>query len=338
MKFVTYFSLLFLSISGLSQDLSAIYEKVSPAVVVIFTEENTVQKMDGIDMRTTSAGLGSGFMISDKRVITAAHVVGVPEQIQVKFLDGEIIPANVVAYHKQADVAMLELIWAKKNAATVPLGNSDDLKVGNRVFIVGAPFGLGQSLSAGYVSGFKKQTEGRNPFSKYEFIQTDAAINTGNSGGPMFNLNGEVVGVVSHITTVTGGFQGIGYAATSNLTSYLLLDNKNPWSGADFYVLTGQIAKRFNLPQPSGLLVQRVVFSSPLGRIGVRGGNKTITIDGEQVIVGGDILLSFDGIQFETTDEALIRLSKETANRLADSSFEVTVWRDGQIVKLGRKE
>ena len=201
-----------------SQDLSEIYEKVSSAVVVIYTEENIIETdIDDTVKNKTVKVLGSGFLISNSTIITAAHVVSVPESINVKFIDGEVIPAKVIMNNKTADVAMIELIWPKKNAVTVSFGDSDKVKIGNRVFIIGSPFDLEQSLSAGYVSGFKKKSAGTNSFTKSEFIQTDAAINTGNSGGPMFNLNGEVIGVVSHITTMTGGFQGIGFAAPKRL-------------------------------------------------------------------------------------------------------------------------
>jgi serine protease Do len=98
------------------------------------------------------------------------------------------------------------------------------------------------------------------------------------------------------------------------------------------------MARSFNLPQRSGLLVQRVVFSSPLGRIGVKGGSREEFVGDEKLIVGGDIILSFDGIEFDTTDEALIELAQFAENRLNGPAFEVTVWRDGRVVKLGRKE
>ena len=154
-------------------------------------------------------------------------MVQVAEKVEVEFLDGEIIPAKVISAYGNADVALIELIWPRKNAVTLKLADSDQVKIGEQVFVVGAPYGLGHSLSSGYVSGIIKSKKDKNPFTNSEYIQTDAAINTGNSGGPMFNMNGEVIGVVSNILTESGGFQGIGFASSSNITKELLFEKKN---------------------------------------------------------------------------------------------------------------
>ena len=255
---------LLISITINAQDLTKLYEKVNPAVVVIITEVNNIVSNGSNTKTVSSEGLGSGFMISDNQIITAAHVVQVAEKLNVKFDDGEIIPAKVISSFNSADVALIELIWPRKNAVTVKLGDSDKVKIGSKVFVVGAPFGLSHSLSSGYVSGILKDDKIKNPFTKTEFIQTDAAINTGNSGGPMFNMQGEVIGVVSNILTESGGFQGIGFAASSNLAKNLLLEKKKFWSGIEATFITGRMAEIFNLPQKGGLMVQKVVNFSPL--------------------------------------------------------------------------
>ena len=221
---IAFISFILLSISIKAQSLSDLYEKVNPAVVVILTEQKELVSSGKMSKTVTAGGLGSGFMISDSQIVTAAHVVQVAEKVNVEFLDGEIIPAKVISAYANADVALLQLIWPRKNAVILNLADSDQVKIGERVFVVGAPYGLGHSLSSGYVSGIIKDKEDKNPFTNSEYIQTDAAINTGNSGGPMINMNGEVIGIVSNILTELGGFQGIGFASSSNITKDLLFE------------------------------------------------------------------------------------------------------------------
>jgi len=338
MKNYFLITILFVSLSVKSQDLTNLYEKVNPAVVVILTEQKELLNTGKTTKTITAGGLGSGFMISDNQVITAAHVVKVAEKVNIEFTDGEIIPAKVISAYSGADIALLELIWPKKNAITVKLGDSDQVKIGEQVFIVGAPFGLGHSLSSGYVSGIVKNKEDKNPFTISEYIQTDAAINTGNSGGPMFNMRGEVIGVVSNILSQSGGFQGIGFASSSNITKELLFEKKIGWSGTDVYPLTGKLARIFNLPQESGLLVQRVVKVSPFGIIGLEDGDMELTINEEKLIVGGDIILSINGVKFEFNDETLLKISKVIGQNSSNNSTELVVLRGGKIITLGRKK
>jgi serine protease Do len=338
MKYYLPITLILLPLLLKSQSLTAIYEKVNSAVVVILTEQKELISNGQSTKAVTAGGLGSGFMISDKQIITAAHVVQVAEKVNVEFLDGEIIPAKVISAYSNADVALIELIWPRKNAVTVKLADSDEVKIGEQVFIVGAPYGLGHSLSSGYVSGIIKSKKDKNPFTNAEYIQTDAAINTGNSGGPMFNLNGEVIGVVSNILTESGGFQGIGFASSSNITRELLFEKKIIWNGTDLYPLTGKMARLFNLPQESGLLVQRVVNVSPFGILGIQGGDTEVTIDGEKMIIGGDIILSINGIKFNFTDESLLNISKTIGHSKASDPLKIIVLRGGKIVILGRRK
>lgn len=338
-KIIILLLVFFLSISNLiAQDISEIYEKVSPAVVAIFTEENTVITKDSNNSQTvTSGGLGSGFMVTNQLIVTAAHVVKAPKSLMVQFADGDAIPAKVISSYQKADIALIGLTRPKKNAVIVNFGDSDKMKIGQQVFVVGVPLGVGFSMSSGYVSGFRKETLGKNPFTNSEFIQTDAAINQGNSGGPMFNLNGEVVGIVSHITSKSGGSDGIGFASSSNLAAKLLLNNKMPWFGADLYSICGKEAKIFNLPQPCGLLVQRVVVSSIFGRMGIREGDTEVSIGDEKHIMGGDIILALNGLEYNTTDETLVKLANFANSLNKDSKFEITILREGKIMTLKSK-
>ncbi|TNJ45195.1 trypsin-like peptidase domain-containing protein [Tamlana fucoidanivorans] len=321
-----------------AQDISGVYEKVSASVVAIITEENTIVTTENNDFqRVSNKGLGSGFMVTDQLVVTAAHVVRAPQNIFVQFSDGTTIAGKVITSFKSADIALIGLTEPKANPTLVKFGDSDKMKIGQQVFTIGVPLGVGFSLSSGYISGFKRQKTGTNPFTDTEFIQTDAAINQGNSGGPMFNMKGEVIGIVSHITTVSGGSNGIGFACSSNLAQKLLLNNKMPWFGADFHALTGKEAKLFNLPQKSGLLVQRVVLSSIFGKMGVIEGDTEVVIGNQKLIVGGDIILAFNDIPFDITDEALLKLADLFNTIDYNTSFEITVLRAGKMIKLKTK-
>ncbi len=334
MRYFVVTVFLLLCASTKAQDVSQLYERVKPAVVVIYTEERKLQRQGNTTAMVSSQGLGSGFMISDTQIITAAHVVDVAEKLFVQFLDGETIEANVVSAFNESDVALVNLARPKKNAVWVGLGDSDKSKVGEQVVVIGAPFGLSHSLSSGYISSKISNTKDENPFTNSDFIQTDAAINTGNSGGPMFNLKGEVIGIVSQIKTITGGFQGIGFAATSNIAKDLLIDKKIPWSGADFLPLSGKSARLLNVPQNSGLLVQRVVSTSPYGKMGLRGGTVEATIDGTPVLLGGDVILAFNGIRFEMTDETLKKLGDFANSLQSGDVVALEILRDGKIVSL----
>ncbi|MEM1003571.1 MAG: trypsin-like peptidase domain-containing protein, partial [Bacteroidota bacterium] len=271
---------------------------------------------------------------SDRLLITAAHVVSVSETINVRFPDKEIIPASVVRSYQNADIALVKLLRPRMNAKTVKLGNSNNLQIGQQIFVVGAPFGLFSSLSSGYVSGFRRSALGDNPFTTSEYIQTDASINQGNSGGPMFNLNVEVVGIVSHITTQSGGFEGIGYATSSNLAKRLLLDNEIPWFGADIHPLTIKQAKLLNVPQSTGFLIQRVASSSVFGKMGVQGGDTKVDLEDEELLIGGDIILSIGGIKIEATQSSLDRLAEFASKVNNNPNFEMQVLRGGKVIIL----
>lgn len=318
-----------------AQDLSEVYEKVSPAVVAIYTQKGEfTTNVENETVKVTQNSLGSGFMITDKLVVTAAHVVKVPEKLIVAFSDGQTIPGKVITSYEAADIALVELFVPKINAATVNFGDSDDMKIGNQVFVVGVPLGVGFSMSSGYISAFKRQFLGENPFTTTDFIQTDAAINQGNSGGPMFNIKGEVIGIVSHITTQSGGSDGIGFATSSNLASKLLLNDKIPWFGAEFYILKDNEAKIFNVTQANGLLVQRVASSSIFDQMGVRGGNTEIIIGNQSIIAGGDIIIAFNDIKFDLSDDTLLKLADFAKSTSENPKFSLTILRAGEEIIL----
>ena len=333
----TLFLLSFLiSVIGHAQDLSAIYEKVSPAVVQVQTKEKTLVGTGSKKRAVTEQGIGSGVLISsDGLVLTAAHVVQTAEDVKVVFKDNETIPAKIIATEQMADVALLKLTWppSDKNIHIPKLGDSDKVKVGEQIFVIGSPFGLSQSLSSGYISGRHIKKSLSHNLTLMEFFQTDAAINTGNSGGPMFNMKGEVIGIVSYILTESGGFEGLGFAATSNIARKLLLDEKGVWFGVDAMLITESLAKILNVPQKGGILVQKVAELSPGFMMGLKGGSYEMVLEKQKLIVGGDIILSMFGEKIENEKDLLD--AHEKIRSLKDKDvIDVTVLRGGKIVKL----
>lgn len=194
--------------------------------------------------------IGSGTLVSaDGRILTAAHVVETAEEVAVDFPTGERIGASVVASNPVGDVALLQLASPPPVSATVAtLGNSDLVRTGEQIFVIGAPRGVVHTLTVGHVSARRR---GPSPFMEIEnieLIQTDAAIIEGNSGGPMFNLRGEVIGVVSFFLSQSGGSDGIGFAVAANTVRRLLFDRPAFWSGAGLVLVKGDLARVFNTP------------------------------------------------------------------------------------------
>jgi serine protease Do len=319
-----------------AQDLSALYEKVSSSVVQIQTKEIELVGKGQRKQSVTAEGLGSGVLISaDGLILTAAHVVQTAEEVKVVFKNNEVIPAKIIATEKVADVALIKLVWppSDKNVHIAKIADSDNVKTGEQVFVIGSPYGLTQSLSVGHISGRHSKKSVSLQMTLMEFFQTDAAINTGNSGGPMFNSKGEVVGIVSYILSESGGFQGLGFAATSNMASKLLLEEKGMWFGIDGVLVGPGMAKIMNLPQNGGILIQKVVDLSPGFIMGLQGGMYNMEIEGEEFIVGGDIILSILGKKVENENDMLDLKGKIKALKENDI-MKITVMRAGKIEEL----
>jgi len=171
--------------------LSELFLEVDPAVVEIATIQQVVADQ-GPARRVSSGSLGSGFLISaDGQIMTAAHVVQVADQLSVRFVTGDVVTARVVASDPSADVALIKVETVPAGITPATLGDSDAVKIGDKVFVIGAPFGIAHSLTVGYISGRRTPDQLFGGFEKVELLQTDAAINEGNSGGPMFNMRGE---------------------------------------------------------------------------------------------------------------------------------------------------
>ena len=322
------------TIPSRGQSLEDVFERVQNSVVTIRVRETgVVSRIPG--QVTSVEGVGSGVLIgNDGKILTAAHVVQTADRIEVEFAEGSRRQAEVIASEPLADVALLQLSGLPPfDARVAPLGDSDKARVGSRVFVVGAPLGISHTLTVGHLSARRSDPSGLQGRLRTEFFQTDAAINKGNSGGPMFNMDGEVIGIVSAIVSRSGGSEGLGFAVTSNIARKLLIESPRFWTGTNVIMLTGRIGEVFNIPEgSSGMLVQRVARNSPAETLGLKGGDMVATIAGQEILIGGDIILSVQGLPVlpDSYDDITEKLTEVNPG----DEVTVVVLRAGRLVEL----
>ena len=336
-KTLTLALVFLLTFATQAQDFAGLYKKMSPSVVTIMVKENnlTTDRSTMTKRMVTSEGLGSGVLINEEGDIwTAAHVVLTAEEVVVHFQSGEKIPAKVITVNASSDVAKIRLMWMPKEYEVAKIGDSKSVNIGDNIFIIGAPFGLERSLSVGYVSGrLSEKGEQNSTFGKSEYFQTDASINHGNSGGPMFNLKGEVIGIVSSILSQSGGFDGIGFVVTSEIGQLHLSGDQPFWYGAEFKMIGGELRTIFNLNQSMGLLVQKVAAGSPAALSGLRAGVYKTNIEGMEILTGGDIIIKIADFVV-APDMDLDAIDDYLVNLKPNQTFKVTVLRAGAPVEL----
>ena len=326
-------ALLVIPTGARGQNLGDIFRQVNPSVVVIRAKGSDVES-SGVTRFTET---GSGVLVSaDGKVMTAAHVVHTMDEVTVEFLGGEKVPAKVVNSEPAADLSLLKLDRVPAGTKVATLADSDSVRVGDPVIIIGAPYGLSHSMSAGWISARWPANSVYHAMPFAEFLQTNATINTGNSGGPMFNMAGQVIGIVSHNISKSGGSEGLGFVVTINTAKKLLLERPSFWSGLEGRLITGPIAQILNLPQPSGYLVKSVARGSAGDAVGLIGGAVLATIMGEQLVVGGDIILKVQGMPVgEASNHRRVRDILESVPSGGD--FTITVLRLGKIIELKGK-
>ena len=311
----------------MAADFEKLYAESSDSVVTVYTKSISFEN----NQPRSKSGVGSGVLIEKDQILTAAHVVDGAQTIEILFTDGKRISADILSLVRSSDIALLKLRESHPNPTIATLADSDETGIGSDVFIIGAPFGISQTLSVGILSG--RMNRGfMAAGAPIEFLQTDASINTGNSGGPMFNTRGEVIGIVSFILSKSGGFDGVGFATSSNSARDALLSSPGILAGFEGVMIDAHIAKALNLPK-RGFLVQRVNSESAVGQAGLTAGYIPAEIAGHSMLLGGDLIMEIIGVVCEEPHD--FELIKDSLTKLdGEETYSIKVYRKGEIVDL----
>jgi len=313
-----------------AQNQDDIFREVNPSVDNVRAKGRDV----GAAGITRFNETGSGVLISDSgRVMTAAHVVNGMDEITVEGVAGEVVRAKIISSDAAADVSLLQLERVTAAMRVARIGDSNTVRVGQQVMVVGAPYGLAHSMSAGWISARWAPNTIFRDMPLAEFFQTTATINTGNSGGPMFNMAGEVIAIVSQNISKSGGSEGLGFVVTINSAQKLLVERKTFWSALQGVMLTGRLATIFNVPAPAAFLVKTVAQGSAAWNMGLLGSDGIVTIGGQEIAVGGDIILAVDGIPVVSEDN-IEKIRNRLAGAPSGTPFKMNVLRDGKVIEL----
>ncbi|MCI0712417.1 MAG: trypsin-like peptidase domain-containing protein [Chloroflexi bacterium] len=324
-----------------------LYERINPSVVNIEVVADT-----SISNRISSSG--SGFVYDDQgHIVTNAHVILDAREIVVTFSDGFVTSAELVGVDTFSDLGVIRVdVSNPERLVPVTLGDSNEVRVGQSVVAIGNPFGLKSSMTIGTVSATGRALPSEqllnidrgDPgiFNNPSIIQVDASINPGNSGGPVLNLDGEVIGVAAAIRTETGIFQGVAFAVPVNTlrrvvpqlietgtVAYSYLGISSPSS--DLGLTVAALAEPFNLPVNQGVLVVSVAEGTAAAEAGLQGGTETVTFRGENVQIGGDIIIAVNGQDVSDLDELLAYLVENTS---PGDTITLTVVRGGETLEI----
>jgi S1-C subfamily serine protease len=316
-----------------------IYRQASPAVANVVTR--TVE-YDFFFNPVPVEGAGSGFVIdTDGHILTNYHVIQGAQTIEVTLGDRSRFKAKLIGVDTRNDLALVKIDPAGRKLTTLPLGDSRNLLVGQRVLAIGNPFGFQSTLTTGVVSSLGRTVQtGENTFID-EAIQTDAAINRGNSGGPLLNSHGEVIGINSAIYAPTGTTAGIGFAIPVNTARRVAEDLiktgrvRRATLGIEGRGLWPGLAEALHLSVPQGILVERVTPGGPAAQAGIRGGTHSIVAGLQELRTGGDVLVAWDDKPLATQTDLNLLLNRAWPG----DSVTLSLIRDGKKitvpVKLG---
>jgi len=310
--------------------LIEIFEKSEPGVVRVNIQRNQTENETG--------GVGSGFVFDKQgHIITNAHVVKDATKTVVTFLDGRSYNAEIIGVDEYTDIGVIKVNADLKLLNPLSLGDSSNLQVGEPITAIGNPFGLSGSMTSGIISQMGRLLPSDSGFQIPDVIQTDAAINPGNSGGPLLNMRGEIVGINTAIQSTTGEFTGVGFAIPSQtvakIVPTLISDGeyKHPWIGISGTDIDLEMANVMGLENTLGFLIITVVEDSPASDGGLIGSNKMIEVEGREYSIGGDVIMSVDGIDVRKIDDILIHLQRGKA---VGDEMVLDILRDGRTTNV----
>ncbi len=320
-------------------------EEVDALLVNLYQRTNlaVVYVEVSADMGATSEpfGSGSGFVIDrDGHIVTNNHVIEGADTVKVTFENGVVRDAEVVGQDPYSDLAVLQVDAASDLLTPLELGDSDMLKVGQRVVAIGNPFGLEGTMTVGVVSALGRTlpaqvAQDAGVFSNPEIVQTDASINPGNSGGPLLDLRGRVIGVNTAIRSTTGVNAGVGFAVPVNtvkrIIPHLIEEGyyNYPYLGitSDNRFTVAELAEELDLPVERGVLISEVQPDTAAERAGLRGGDREVEVMGATILAGGDIIVAIDGYDLQNFDDLISYLVGKTE---VGQEVTLTIVRDGR--------
>jgi S1-C subfamily serine protease len=284
-----------------------VYRAASPAVVNITT---IAMAYDFFLNPVPKEGTGSGAIINRAgHILTNFHVIDGARRLEVTLADGSKWPARPVGADPSNDLAVIKIDAPGEKLTALPLGDSSKLIVGQKVLVIGNPFGLDRTLTVGIVSSIGRSIRADNGRQIRGIIQTDAAINPGNSGGPVLNSSGEVIGVSTAIFSPSGGSVGVGFAVPINTAKRIIPELINrgyvarPYLGIAGHEIVPALVQALRLPVNEGIMVVEVTPGSPAQRAGIRGGDRAVQVGNMIVRVGGDIITEVDQVKVRTFEE-----------------------------------
>ncbi len=340
------------TISSYQDTLSSIYNQVSPSVVLITvlvpSSGSAIPGFGTTNPSQLSQALGSGFVWdASGHIVTNDHVVSGATSIEVTFADGNTYTASIVGEDPYSDLAVIQVSGATASELKpVTMGESSQMKVGDVAIAIGNPFGLSETMTTGIISGVNRdisnsqvsQSATGATYSIPDVIQTDASINPGNSGGVLLNDQGQVVGVTYSLESSSGSSSGIGFAIPQQIVSQVvpsLISSgsyNHPYLGISGTDMTLDIAKAMNLPpETHGSLVVSVVSGGPAAKAGLQGSNTTVTINGLQTIVGGDVITAVNSHNISSMADLIAYLELNTQ---AGQTVTLSIIRNGQTMSV----